>query len=55
MQLKIEDIMIPENRPSKLDVFYMSPPWGGIGYNLVEEYKLENLYPDFGQTLAKAI
>lgn len=55
LQLRIEDIKIPESRPSKLDVFYMSPPWGGVGYNLMEEYKLENLYPDFSLTLAKAV
>ena len=33
----------------------MSPPWGGTGYNLVEEYKLEYLYPDFTSTIKKAL
>jgi hypothetical protein len=33
----------------------MSPPWGGIGYNKLEEYKLEYLYPDFKQVIKKAL
>ena len=55
LDLKLEDIQYPPDRPSKMDVFYMSPPWGGIGYNLLEEYKLDYLYPDFTQVLAKAL
>ncbi len=33
----------------------MSPPWGGTGYNLVEEYKLEYLYPEFSKVIHKAL
>lgn len=33
----------------------MSPPWGGTGYNLVEEYKLEYLYPEFSKVINKAL
>lgn len=33
----------------------MSPPWGGVGYNHLEEYKLEFLYPDFTKTVINAL
>ena len=33
----------------------MSPPWGGLGYNLLPEYKLSYLYPDFKQVIKKAL
>jgi hypothetical protein len=33
----------------------MSPPWGGVGYNQLEEYKLEYLYPDFKETVKNAL
>jgi 23S rRNA G2445 N2-methylase RlmL len=55
LELRIEDIQYPANRPSKIDVVFMSPPWGGTGYNLVEEYKLEYLYPDFTSVINKAL
>ena len=55
LELKIEDIQYPANRPSKIDVVFMSPPWGGTGYNLMEEYKLEYLYPDFSSVINKAL
>lgn len=33
----------------------MSPAWGGIGYNLLDEYKLEYLYPDFREVIKKTL
>lgn len=33
----------------------MSPPWGGVGYNLLEEYKIEYLYPDFKEVIKKTL
>ena len=33
----------------------MSPPWGGTGYNFMEEYKLDYLYPEFSKVIAKAL
>ena len=33
----------------------MSPPWGGTGYNLVKEYTLDLLYPDFNQLMKKTL
>jgi hypothetical protein len=33
----------------------MSPPWGGLGYNLLPEYSLTFLYPDFNKILLKAL
>lgn len=38
-----------------MDVVYMSPPWGGIGYNLLAEYSLTYLYPDFRKVIRKAL
>lgn len=33
LQLKTEDIQYPQNCASRIDVVFMSPPWGGVGYN----------------------
>jgi hypothetical protein len=33
----------------------MSPPWGGLGYNMLPEYKLEFLYPEFKLVIKKAL
>jgi hypothetical protein len=33
----------------------MSPPWGGVGYNLLPEYSLSYLYPDFKKVIRKAL
>lgn len=33
----------------------MSPPWGGVGYNMLEEYKLEYLHPNFYETVNTAL
>ena len=32
----------------------MSPPWGGCGYNLLAEYTLDHVYPDFDKVINKA-
>jgi hypothetical protein len=53
--LKLDDIQYPKDCVSKIDVVFMSPPWGGIGYNLVEEYKLEYLHPNFDETVRAAL
>jgi len=55
LELKIEDIQYPPDSPSKIDVVFMSPPWGGTGYNLMEEYRLEYLYPEFSKMIANAL
>jgi hypothetical protein len=33
----------------------MSPPWGGTGYNMMDEYKVEYLYPNFTDIIYKAL
>jgi len=33
----------------------MSPPWGGTGYNLLDEYSLEHVYPEFDSIIEKAV
>jgi len=33
---------------------FLSPPWGGTGYNLMEEYALEHIFPDFDCIVDKA-
>ena len=32
----------------------MSPPWGGTGYNLMDEYALEHIFPEFDCIVEKA-
>lgn len=55
LQISPEDIHYPEDRANKIDVLFMSPPWGGVGYNMLPEYKLEYLFPDFKQVLRKSM
>ena len=55
LNLSVADIKYPEDRPSKMDVVYMSPPWGGIGYNMLPEYSVKYLHPDFNQVIKKAL
>jgi trimethylguanosine synthase len=39
----------------KVDAIFMSPPWGGPGYHLMESYALEHIYPDFDKIIEKAM
>lgn len=53
LKLSVDDIQYPANRTCKLDVVFMSPPWGGIGYNLLSEYKLDYLFPAFKEVVKR--
>lgn len=55
LEVTNEDIVYPEGRHPKIDVLYLSPPWGGTGYNLLKEYTLDHVFPDFDQLLKKAL
>ena len=33
---------------------FLSPPWGGTGYGLLDEYKLEHIFPEFDCIIDKA-
>jgi 23S rRNA G2445 N2-methylase RlmL len=55
LSLTADDIPFPEGRRHEVDVVFMSPPWGGLGYNLLPEYSLRYLYPDFNLVLKKAL
>ena len=35
----------------KVEVIYCSPPWGGPGYENVEIYTLDLLYPNFDKLI----
>jgi hypothetical protein len=39
----------------KVDSVFLSPPWGGTGYQALDEYGLEHIFPDFDQVIAKAM
>lgn len=39
----------------QIDVIFMSPPWGGTGYNLLQEYGLENVFPEFEKIIEKCL
>jgi hypothetical protein len=45
----------PENRKQYFDAVFLSPPWGGTGYNLLEEYSLEHIYPQFEEIIRKSL
>ena len=33
---------------------FLSPPWGGVGYEVLTEYKLEHIFPEFDRIIEKA-
>ena len=55
----LSDILELDNQKLKeqyaIDVIFMSPPWGGTGYNRLPEYGLENVYPDFNKIIEKCL
>lgn len=50
-----DDINFPEERHNEIDVVYLSPPWGGTGYNLMKEYSISYIYPDFDSLMQKSL
>ena len=42
------------NANKQFNAVFVSPPWGGTGYNLMEEYALEHVFPDFDCIIDKA-
>jgi hypothetical protein len=36
-------------------VVFLSPPWGGTGYNLLQKYTLNYIYPSFDEIMKKAL
>ena len=38
----------------QFNVVFLSPPWGGTGYQLLDEYKLEHIFPEFDCIIEKA-
>jgi hypothetical protein len=36
------------------DAVFLSPPWGGSYYFMLEEYTLEHVFPDFDSIIEKA-
>jgi hypothetical protein len=43
------------DRHHYIDAVFLSPPWGGTGYNLLKEYTLDHVYPDFTEIVSKAL
>ena len=42
------------NANKQFNAVFVSPPWGGTGYNLMDEYALEHIFPDFDCIIEKA-
>ena len=38
-----------------INAVFLSPPWGGTGYNLLASYTLDNIYPDFDKIIGKSL
>lgn len=52
-QIALSDFLLLP--PAQFDCVFLSPPWGGTGYQQLSEYSLNNIYPDFDQLLDKAL
>ena len=53
--MKIPHFTFPENSDQAFDAVFLSPPWGGQGYHMLQEYTLDNIYPDFGEIMKKSL
>jgi len=55
MEGEDQTLQFPENNSNKqFNAVFISPPWGGTGYNLMDEYALEHIFPDFDCIIDKA-
>jgi hypothetical protein len=45
----------PVCRKNEFDAVFVSPPWGGVGYQQLKEYSLSHIYPEIDMILEKAI
>ena len=43
-----------ENKQEKLDLVFLSPPWGGVSYSKTQSFDLTCMMPSFHQMLTKA-
>jgi alpha-N-acetylglucosamine transferase len=34
---------------------FVSPPWGGVGYQKLDVYTLDQVYPDFNKIISKSL
>jgi RNA cap guanine-N2 methyltransferase len=48
-------LKLPSDLGSQIDAVFLSPPWGGSGYQALDEYMLEHIYPDFDLVIEKAL
>lgn len=37
------------------DAVFLSPPWGGVGYEKESEYSLDYIFPEFQEIIAKSV
>lgn len=44
-----------EKDARKFDAIFISPPWGGTGYQKMQTYSLDHIFPDFDDILTKSI
>lgn len=47
--------MIEGHKYPKFNAVFVSPPWGGTGYNKFTEYSLDHIYPDFEDIIEKSL
>jgi hypothetical protein len=45
----------PSDRKQEFDCVFISPPWGGVGYQTLQEYSLSMIYPEIDKILDKAL
>ena len=45
----------PSSRKPGFDSVFLSPPWGGSGYQMLSEYSLDHIYPDFDKIISHSL
>ena len=52
---KIPHFKFPPRGSQNFDAVFLRPPWGGSGYQFLEEYTLDHIYPDFDKIMEKSL
>jgi len=53
--LAIPHFTFPDNRKQGFDSVFLSPPWGGTGYQFLSEYSLNHIFPDIDKIIQKSL
>lgn len=54
-QMAVPHFKFPTDRKQGFDCVFISPPWGGVGYQKLNAYTLDHVYPNLNKVMKKAL